>query len=66
MQNDLDWAKRAKCVSSKIYMASEYFYKLLLWKKILKTKNKFNYSITYHDPCHARKCKGFLKSQENF
>lgn len=38
MQNDLDWAKRAKCVSSKIYMASEYFYKFTSLEEILKTK----------------------------
>ncbi|EDP3491438.1 4Fe-4S dicluster domain-containing protein [Campylobacter jejuni] len=61
MQNDLDWAKRAKCVSSKIYMASEYFYKFTSLEEILKTKNKFNYSITYHDPCHARKMQGVFK-----
>ncbi|EOV8932531.1 (Fe-S)-binding protein [Campylobacter jejuni] len=61
MQNDLDWAKRVKCVSSKIYMASEYFYKFTSLEEILKTKNKFNYSITYHDPCHARKMQGVFK-----
>ncbi|EIU4575115.1 (Fe-S)-binding protein [Campylobacter jejuni] len=61
MQNDLDWAKRSKCVSSKIYMASEYFYKFTSLEEILKTKNKFNYSITYHDPCHARKMQGVFK-----
>ncbi|HEF3808365.1 (Fe-S)-binding protein [Campylobacter jejuni] len=61
MQNDLDWAKRATCVSSKIYMASEYFYKFTSLEEILKTKNKFNYSITYHDPCHARKMQGVFK-----
>ncbi|EOF7302410.1 (Fe-S)-binding protein [Campylobacter jejuni] len=61
MQNDLDWAKRTKCVSSKIYMASEYFYKFTSLEEILKTKNKFNYSITYHDPCHARKMQGVFK-----
>ena len=61
MQNDLEWAKRAKCVSSKIYMASEYFYKFTSLEKILKTKNKFNLSITYHDPCHARKMQGVFK-----
>lgn len=61
MQNDLDWAKRAKCVSSKIYMANEYFYKFTSLEEILKTKNKFNYSITYHDPCHARKMQGVFK-----
>ncbi|WP_038815816.1 (Fe-S)-binding protein [Campylobacter jejuni] len=61
MQNDLDWAKRARHVSSKIYMASEYFYKFTSLEEILKTKNKFNYSITYHDPCHARKMQGVFK-----
>ena len=61
MQNDLDSAKRAKCVSSKIYMASEYFYKFTSLEEILKTKNKINYSITYHDPCHARKMQGVFK-----
>ncbi|NGY18853.1 (Fe-S)-binding protein, partial [Campylobacter sp. CFSAN093250] len=54
-------AKRAKCVSSKIYMASEYFYKFTSLEEILKTKNKINYSITYHDPCHARKMQGVFK-----
>ena len=61
MQNDLDWGKRAKCVSCKIYMASEYFYKFTSLEEILKTKNKINYSITYHDPCHARKMQGVFK-----
>ena len=41
MQNDLDWAKRAKCVSSKIYMASEYFYKFTSLEEILKTNYHF-------------------------
>ncbi|TEY15598.1 (Fe-S)-binding protein, partial [Campylobacter sp. CH185] len=43
------------------YMASEYFYKFTSLEEILKTKNKFNYSITYHDPCHARKMQGVFK-----
>ncbi|EFC32696.1 TPA: (Fe-S)-binding protein [Campylobacter jejuni] len=61
IQNDLEWAKRAKYISSKIYMASEYFYKFTSLEELLKTKNKFNYSITYHDPCHARKMQGVFK-----
>lgn len=61
MQNDLEWAKRAKNIASKIYMASEYFYKFTPLQEILKNKNKFNFTITYHDPCHARKMQGVFK-----
>lgn len=61
MQDELEWAKRAKCVSAKIYMASEYFYHFTPLKEILKTKKQFNYSISYHDPCHARKMQGIFK-----
>ncbi|WP_348518318.1 (Fe-S)-binding protein [Campylobacter sp. CCS1377] len=61
MQNELEWAKRAKVVSSKIYMASEYFYKFTPLQEILKNKKNLNISVTYHDPCHAKKMQGVFK-----
>lgn len=61
MQNELEWAKRAKELSYKIYMASEYFYKFTELKELLQSKDKFNANITYHDPCHARKMQGVFK-----
>lgn len=61
MQNELEWAKRAKELSYKIYMASEYFYKFTELKELLQNKDKFNANITYHDPCHARKMQGVFK-----
>ncbi|RQD67566.1 (Fe-S)-binding protein [Campylobacter hepaticus] len=66
MRNEPEWAKRAKNISSKIYMASEYFYHFSSLKEILKTKTKFNYSVTYHDPCHARKMQGIFKEPRDF
>lgn len=66
MQNDLDWAKRAKCVSSKIYMASEYFYKFTSLEEILKTKINLIIALLITILAMQEKCKGFLKSQENF
>lgn len=30
-------------------------------KELLESKKKLNYSITYHDPCHARKMQGVFK-----
>lgn len=61
IQNELEWAKRAKELSYKIYMASEYFYKFTELKELLQNKDKFNANITYHDPCHARKMQGVFK-----
>ncbi|EAJ1455656.1 (Fe-S)-binding protein [Campylobacter coli] len=61
MQNEPEWAKRAQKISSRIYMASEYFYKFTNLKELLESKKKLNYSITYHDPCHARKMQGVFK-----
>ncbi|MCC8278069.1 (Fe-S)-binding protein [Campylobacter sp. VicNov18] len=66
MRNKPEWAKRAKNIACKIYMASEYFYKFTSLEEILKTKNKFNYSVTYHDPCHARKMQGVFKEPREF
>ncbi|MBZ7946930.1 (Fe-S)-binding protein [Campylobacter sp. RM9939] len=61
MQNERDWANRAKKISSKIYIASQYLYQFTSLKKLLKNKKQKKYSITYHDPCHARKIQGIFK-----
>ncbi|TKX30702.1 (Fe-S)-binding protein [Campylobacter estrildidarum] len=61
MQNDTEWAKRANNISSKVYITSEYFYKFTNLQEILKNKQSFDYEITYHDPCHAKKMQGVFK-----
>ncbi|MFX3626644.1 (Fe-S)-binding protein [Campylobacter sp. LH-2024] len=61
MQNEREWANRAKKISSKIYIASQYLYQFTSLKELLKNKKQKKYSITYHDPCHARKMQGIFK-----
>jgi glycolate oxidase iron-sulfur subunit len=57
-----DWAKRAKKLNEKIFMATEWFEKHTELKEILASKNiKFEDTITYHDACHAKKVQGLYK-----
>ncbi len=59
--NKPDWKKRAEAISPHIYLATEFLEKKTNLKEILAKKSKKNESITYHDPCHARKMLGVYK-----
>jgi len=61
MQKQEEWAKRAKNVANKIHLATWYFYNKTPLLKLLKEKKSFDVSLTYHDPCHARKMQGVFK-----
>ncbi|ELP9120928.1 (Fe-S)-binding protein [Campylobacter lari] len=61
MQKNEEWAIRAKNISSKILLATKYFYEYTNLEELLKTKKKINTKIAYHDPCHARKMQGVFK-----
>ena len=57
-----DLSSRAKKLSSKIFMATEWLYNNTYLEKLLQEKGKkFDDLITYHDPCHARKVQGIYK-----
>jgi glycolate oxidase iron-sulfur subunit len=57
-----DLSSRAKKLSSKIFMATEWLYNETDLEKLLQEKGKkFDDLITYHDPCHARKVQGIYK-----
>ena len=57
-----EWKERAKKISPKIFMATEWLSKNTDLAKILASKNKrFDDVVTYHDPCHARKMQGVFK-----
>lgn len=49
-----------------IFMATEYLEKKTNLAQILATKSRINESITYHDPCHARKMQGYGKNHETY
>ncbi|TQR29554.1 glycerol-3-phosphate dehydrogenase [Campylobacter sp. MIT 99-7217] len=61
LQKDELWAKRAKKVASKIYLATKYFHDFTPLKELLEKRDKNELLITYHDPCHARKMQGVFK-----
>jgi glycolate oxidase iron-sulfur subunit len=60
-----EWKKRAEAIKPHIFMATEYLEKKTNLAEILATKSKKNESITYHDPCHARKMQGVFKEPRN-
>ncbi|NLY03832.1 MAG: (Fe-S)-binding protein [Campylobacter sp.] len=63
--DEKEWQERAVKISKRIYLATEYLDKFTNLKEILATKNRSNLSITYHDPCHARKMQGVYKEPRN-
>ncbi len=56
-----EWRERAKKISEKIFLATEYLENRTNLAEILASKGKKLESITYHDPCHARKMQGVFK-----
>ncbi|AJC92907.1 anaerobic glycerol-3-phosphate dehydrogenase [Campylobacter subantarcticus LMG 24377] len=65
MQGDQEWTIRAKNISHKILLTTKYLYEHTNLEQLLKTKNKANISISYHDPCHAKKMQGIYKEPRN-
>lgn len=56
-----EWKKRAEAIKPHIFMATEYLEKKTNLAEILATKAKQSDTVTYHDPCHARKMQGVWK-----
>ncbi len=56
-----EWKQRASKLKSKIFMATQYLQNNTKLKEILKTKNRLDTLVTYHDPCHAKKVQGIYK-----
>jgi glycolate oxidase iron-sulfur subunit len=60
-----EWKVRAEAIKPKIFMATEYLEKKTNLADILASKARQSESITYHDPCHARKMQGIFKEPRN-
>jgi len=61
-----EWEARAKKVSEKIFMATQWLDDNTALQQILKDKGtKFNEAVTYHDPCHAKKVQGIHQQPRN-
>lgn len=60
--NKPEQKKRAETIAKKVYLATEWLYKEGGLYELLKQKGlKQDSSVTYHDPCHARKVQGVFK-----
>ena len=61
LNGETEWAKRAKKVAKRIFLATKYFYDETNLLEKLESKGKSELLVTYHDPCHARKMQGVFK-----
>ncbi len=65
-KNMPEWEQRAKEVSKKIFMATQWLHDNTKLKELLLEKGKkFDEVVTYHDPCHARKVQGIWQEPRN-
>ncbi|MDP3465415.1 MAG: (Fe-S)-binding protein [Sulfuricurvum sp.] len=53
-----EWLERSKKLKNKIFMATEWLEQHTELQTVLATKTRSDLSVTYHDPCHARKMQG--------
>lgn len=60
-----EWKARAEAIKPHIFMATQYLEQKTNLAEILATKAKQSDSVTYHDPCHARKMQGVWKEPRN-
>ena len=66
LHNQIEWKKRAKKLSSKIFMATKWLdNNSNLLSLLQKSNKKFDDLVTYHDPCHAKKMQGIWKEPRN-
>jgi glycolate oxidase iron-sulfur subunit len=53
-----EWASRAQAIVDKTFLATDWLYKNTHLNELLAKANPTHQSITYHDPCHAKKVQG--------
>jgi glycolate oxidase iron-sulfur subunit len=56
--DNIEYKNRAKKLSKKIFMATEWITDNTNIQEVLKNKKNLDDLITYHDPCHAKKVLG--------
>lgn len=56
-----EWLERAKKLKNKVFMATEWLEQKTELKALLASKGHSDMTVTYHDPCHARKMQGIYQ-----
>jgi len=61
-----EWEARAKAVAQKVHLATEWLANATELESVLAKEGKaMPQSVTYHDPCHARKVQGIWQEPRN-
>ncbi len=61
-----DWESRAKEVTKKMFMATQWLDNHSNLQELLaNSKKRFDTLVTYHDPCHAKKVQNIYKEPRN-
>ena len=53
-----EWKARALKLKDKVFMATEWLERQTPLSELLASKGRSDVTVTYHDPCHARKMQG--------
>jgi len=53
-----EWKARALKLKNKVFMATEWLEQKTHLSALLASKGRSELTVTYHDPCHARKMQG--------
>jgi len=56
-----EWKARAVKLSNKVFMATEWLEQKTHLSELLASKGRSSVTVTYHDPCHARKMQGVYR-----
>ncbi len=63
--DDPEWLERARNIKDKIFMATQWLQHHTHLEMLLASKHKGNTTVTYHDPCHAKKMQGVYAEPRN-
>ncbi|WP_345972253.1 (Fe-S)-binding protein [Sulfurimonas diazotrophicus] len=53
-----EWKARAQKLKNKVFMATEWLEQKTHLSELLASRGRRDLTVTYHDPCHARKMQG--------
>lgn len=56
-----EWKARALKLRNKVFMATEWLEQKTDLSELLASKGRSDVTVTYHDPCHARKMQGIYQ-----
>lgn len=66
LKGEDEWVARAEKIIAKTYIATKWLHDHTELNKLLARGEKKATTVTYHDPCHARKTQGVWREPRSF